>query len=138
MQVTYLLNVSMFDLLFFCIFFMLRESDFSREIIHDLTFEVQIASKISALQYYLSNYRKIVELRKISINLKIVKPFTRPKQPVSLRKLFSLSPPNIPSAKTLLRLFSKHFLREIYRIIQTFAFKVLQESSSWASSNGAV
>ena len=32
----------------------------------------------------------------------------------------------------------QNFLREICRNIQTFAFKVLQESSSWASGNGAV
>ena len=38
----------------------------------------------------------------------------------------------------MLRLWSKNFLREIYRNKQTFAFKVLQESSSWGSGNGAV
>ena len=32
----------------------------------------------------------------------------------------------------------KHFLREIYRNIQTFAIKLLQEISSWASGNCAV
>ena len=32
----------------------------------------------------------------------------------------------------------KHFLTEIYRNIQTFAFKVLQKCSPWASSDGAV
>ena len=38
----------------------------------------------------------------------------------------------------MLHLWNKIFLREIYRNIQTFAFKVLQESSSWTSGNGAV
>ena len=38
----------------------------------------------------------------------------------------------------MLNLWNKNFLREVYRNIQTFAFKVLQESSSWASGNGAV
>ena len=40
--------------------------------------------------------------------------------------------------KTLLSLWNKRFLKEIYRNIQTFSFKVLQECSSWASRNGAV
>ena len=47
--------------------------------------------------------------------------------------------PNPPTSdKTLLRLWKKNFLTEIYRDIQTFAFKVLQKSSSWVSRNGAV
>ena len=48
-------------------------------------------------------------------------------------------PPSHPSLdKTLQRLWNKYFLTEIYRNIQTFAFKVLQECSSWASRNGAM
>ena len=43
-----------------------------------------------------------------------------------------------PPGKILLRLWNKNFLKEIYRNIQTFAFKVLQECSSWASRNGGV
>ena len=38
-----------------------------------------------------------------------------------------------PSGKTLLRLWNKIFLTEIYRNTQKFAFKVHQESGSWAS-----
>ena len=37
----------------------------------------------------------------------------------------------------LVLLWKKNFLREIYRYILTFAFKVLQECSCWASRNGA-
>ena len=62
----------------------------------------------------------------------------RPKQRATLRKLFSLHQLPIPPDKILLNLWNKNFVREIYRNIQTFAFKVLQESSSWASGNGAV
>ena len=53
------------------------------------------------------------------------------------------SPPTHPTHthththKILLRLWNKHFLTEIYRNIQTFVFKVLQECSSLASRNGA-
>ena len=43
-----------------------------------------------------------------------------------------------PSDKILLRLSKKIFLTDIYRNIQTFAFKVLQKCSSSASRNGAV
>ena len=56
------------------------------------------------------------------------------KQQAALSKLFSLPPPD----KTLLPLWNKNFLKEIYRNIQAFAFKVLQECSSWTSRNGAV
>ena len=40
--------------------------------------------------------------------------------------------------KNLLRLWNKNFLTEIYRNIQKFSFKVLQEYSSWESRKAAV
>ena len=44
-----------------------------------------------------------------------------------------------PADKTLLRLWNKNFLKEIYRNIQIFAFKVLQEcNGSRTSRNDAV
>ena len=69
-----------------------------------------------------------MNFEKFQLKWKIVKHFTRPKQRAALRKLFSLHQSPL----------KQNFLREIYRNIQTFAFKVLQESSSWASGNGAV
>ena len=69
-----------------------------------------------------------MNFEKFHLKSKIVKHFTRPKQRAALRKLFSLHQSPL----------KQNFLREIYRNIQTFAFKVLQESSSWASGNGAV
>ena len=81
---------------------------------------------------------KIVEFPKISIKIKIVKHFTMPKQRVAFRKLFSLPSTHPSPNKKLLRFWNKHFLMEIYRNTQTFAFKVLQECSSWAPRNGAV
>ena len=49
------------------------------------------------------------------------------------------APPNpLPSDKTLLRLWNKNFLKEIYRNTHTFAFKVHQEYGSWASRNSTV
>ena len=79
-----------------------------------------------------------MNLEKFQLKWKIVKHFMRLKQWTALRKLFSLPQPPIPPDKILLHLWNKNFFREIYRNIQTFAFKVLQESSSWASGNGAV
>ena len=75
-----------------------------------------------------------------NFNLKwnIVKHFVRHKKWAALRKLFSLPPTQPSSEKILLSLWNKHFYKEIYRNIQTFAFKVLQECSSSASRNGAV
>ena len=79
-----------------------------------------------------------MNFEKFKLKWKIVKHFTRPKQRAALRKLFSLHQSPIPPDKILLNIWNKNTLREIYRNIQTFAFKVLQESSSWASGNGAV
>ena len=74
---------------------------------------------------------KVVEFPKVPIKMKKCKHFTRQKQPVALRKSFSLPSPDEIS----LRLWNKNFLTEIYRNMLIFAFKVLQESSSWASRN---
>ena len=54
-----------------------------------------------------------------------------------LKELSSLLPSHRSPDKTLLRLWNKNFLKEIFRNTQAFAFKVLQECSSWASRNGA-
>ena len=55
------------------------------------------------------------------------------------KRNYSASPKPTHTRKILLLLGNKMFLHtEIYRNIQTFAFKVLQECSSWASRNGAV
>ena len=56
---------------------------------------------------------------------------------VELSKI-SIKMKNCKTDKILLRLWNKNFLMEIYRNIQTFSLKVLQECSSWASSNYAV
>ena len=53
-----------------------------------------------------------------------------------VKEIIKFHPPPIPTDKILLRLCNKNFLKEIYRNIQTFAFKVLEECSSWVSRNG--
>ena len=55
-----------------------------------------------------------------------------------LKEIIQPPPIHPPSDKILLRLLNKNIFREIYRNIQTFAFKELQEWDSWASINGAV
>ena len=57
---------------------------------------------------------------------------TRPKQPAGLRKLFSPPPDN-----KFLRIWNKNFITEIYRNMQTFAFQMFWECSSWAFRNSA-
>ena len=81
---------------------------------------------------------EIVEFPKISIKMKNCKTSYKVHTGSLLRKLFSLLPTHPPSDIILLRLWNKNFLTEIYRNMQTFAFKVLQECTSWASRNGAV
>ena len=70
-----------------------------------------------------SKCQKIVQFSKVSIKMKIVKYFARPKQRATLRKLFSHPPSHTLPDKTMLRLWNKRFLKEIYRNIQTFPFK---------------
>ena len=60
--------------------------------------------------------------------MKSCKHFVRPKQQATLRKLFSLFPIPPPSDKTLLHLWNKKFLKEIYRTIQTFALQCKYEA----------
>ena len=72
------------------------------------------------------------------------KHYTRPKQRAALRNLSSFNhlpsfpKTHSPPGKIFLRLWNKNFPTVIYRNIQTYAFKVLQEYISWASRNGAV
>ena len=82
--------------------------------------------------------KKSLIFKNFNFKWNIVKHFARHKKWAALRKLFSLLPTQPSSDKILLRLQNKYFYKEIYRNIQTFAFKVLQECSYWASRKGAV
>ena len=81
---------------------------------------------------------KIVDFSKISVKMKNCKTFYETQTASSLQEMIHSSPSSVQSDKISLHLWNKHFLTEIYRNIQTFAFKLLQECSSWASRNGAV
>ena len=67
------------------------------------------------------NHRTFCKAQTVSCFTKIIQPSPIPSQP----------------DETLLRLWNKNYLKEIFRNIQTFSFKVLQECSSWPSRNGA-
>ena len=82
---------------------------------------------------------KIVEFSKVSIKIKNCKTFCKTQTASHLKKFIQSQPihqPHLPD-KTLLRLGNNFFI-EIYRNIQTFAFKVLQLCSSWAYRNSVV
>ena len=70
--------------------------------------------------------------------MKNFKIFCKAKATSHLKEVIQPPPSNALPDKALLRLWNKRFLKKIYRNIQTFAFKVLQECSSWASRKGAV
>ena len=114
-------------------YFILRESDFLRNLAIILPLKSKLSGKFQRFNTLLkvSKYWKIVELWKIQLIFKNVKHFKRPKQRATLRKSFSLSPPSAyHQTKSYYVFVTKHFVREIYKNIQTFAFKVLHESSS--------
>ena len=142
MQVTYFLNGPMFKFSFYCHIILYWEKVTSYEnFSHSLTLEVQIVLNISAFQCYWCKYwntEKELNFKKFQLKWKIVKHFTRPEQRAALRKLFNFPPLPILPGNILLRLWNKIFLREIYRNILTFAFKMFRESSSWASGNCAM
>ena len=77
----------------------------------------------------------MVEFAKISIKMKNCKTFYEAQTASCPQGNHPASPNQV---KILLRLWNKNFVTEIYRNIQTFAFNVLQECSSWASRNDAV
>ena len=85
-----------------------------------------------------SKYWKMVEFRKISIKMKNYKGFYETQTASHLKEFIQPPPPPIPPDKILLRLCNRNALKKICRNLQTFAFKVLQECSFWASGNGTV
>ena len=82
----------------------------------------------------------MLEFQKISIKMKNCKTFYEAQTVIYPKEIIKPPPnpqPTLPLDKILLRLWDKNFLTEIYRNMQIFAFKVLQECSSFASRNGA-
>ena len=81
---------------------------------------------------------KIIEFSKSSIKMKNFKTFCKVQAVNRLKKFIQSPAIPPPPDKTLLCLGNKIFFKEIYRNLQTFAFKVLQECSSRLSRNDAV
>ena len=68
-----------------------------------------------------------MNLQKIQLKWKTLRHFVSVKQHV-WRKFF----------RTFLHFWNKHFWMEVYSNLQTFAFQVFWECSSWATRNGVV
>ena len=82
---------------------------------------------------------KMVEFSKIWIKMKNCKTFCEDQTAIRVKEIIKpLYHPSPEPEKILLRLWNRYFLTEIYRYIQTFAFKVLEECSSLGSKNDAV
>ena len=80
----------------------------------------------------------MVEFSKLSIKMKKFKTFYKPVTGSRLKEVITPPPtPPTPDKRSLFLCY-KNFLTEIYRNMQTFAFQVLRECTSWASRNGAV
>ena len=109
---------------FFCHVVLYWEKlSFYEKFSRSLTLEIQIVWKI---------------VQKFQLKWKIVNYFASFKQRTAWTELFSLPPFHPTPNKTWLRLWNKNLFKEIYRNIQTYAFKVLQECSSRKSRNGLV
>ena len=87
---------------------------------------------------------KLVEFSKISIKIKNCKTFFKAQTANCLKKFIQPpihpTPPTPPHQNKPYYVWKIDFLKEIYRNIQTFAFKVLQECSflsvkKWCSAN---
>ena len=70
--------------------------------------------------------------------MKNSKTFCKAKTVNRLKEIIQLPLTHPRQTKSYYVFGTKIFLAEIYRNMQTFAFKVLQKCSSWASRNGAV
>ena len=81
----------------------------------------------------------MLEFQKISIKMKNCKSFYEAQTASCLKETIhpSPNPQPIPHQIKSYYAFGKKKFMEIYRNIQTFAFKVLQKCSSLASRNGA-
>ena len=148
MQVIYFLNGPIFIYLFiylfihlFIYFVILIYNDRKGLLMRNLGAILLLKSKLSEkFQRFNGIYRSIEMLKNswifknFILKWKIVKYFARPKQRSALRKLFPLQPRK-KLVKALLHLWNKSSFKGVFRNIQAFAFKMLQECRSWASRN---
>ena len=135
MQVTYSLNGSIISLLFPVIILHWEKLTSYNKFSHSLPLKVQIEKfqRFNAINGSIKMLKYRRNFQKFQLKSNILKRFFRYKQWAASRKLFSPIPPTRLKFRT-----EKNFLTEIYRNVQTFAFQVLRECSSWASRNGTV
>ena len=130
MQVTYFLNGPMFNLLHFIV--ILFYIDWKWLLLRNLAIILLLKSKLSGKFYRFNGIDESIEILKNSwisknfIKVKNCKTFYETQTASHLKEVFSLPPPLI-LPDILLRLWNKNVLKETYRNIQTFAFKVHQE-----------
>ena len=116
-QVAYFLNGPMFNLLFYC-----HIIERKWLLMKNLAITLPSKSKLS------TNFSVPILLMKVSKYCRVSS---------RLKEIIQPPQPPIPSDKIFLRLWKKIYLEKYTEIYRHFAFKVLQESSSWASGNGA-
>ena len=83
-------------------------------------------------------FQRFNTLDRFSIKMKNCKTLYEVQTTSRLKEIFQ-PPPTHPSPdKILLCLWNKNIIKETYRKMQAFTFKVFQECGSWASRNDAV
>ena len=111
-QVTYFLNKSMINLLFYSHIILFIFIKWPLKFNHNISLEVQIMGKISG---YWWKYRNAEKQLTFHLKWKLLKHFVKLNQRAALRNLFRLQ-----LDKSFLNLWNKNFLTEIYRNTETF------------------
>ena len=113
MQVTYIFNDPKVNYCFMVILFPWEKVFSDEKFNHNLTLEVQVVWKITALQCYWWEYwnaEKDLNFQKLQLKWKVPKHFTNPKQWAASKTLF-----NLPPDKSFLGLWNEKVLTEICR-----------------------
>ena len=142
MQVTYFLNDPMFSLLLYCyiIFCIVRKRILMSNLATILPLQFNFPGKFQRFNAIDGSVKMLKQnqFSKLSIIIKNCKTFHETQTVSRLQEIIQSSPQPTPIIQNITTSLEKKILTEIYRNIQTFAFKVLQKCSSLASRNSAV
>ena len=132
MQVTYFLTGPMFNLLFYChiISYWEKVPPYEKSKVQFIPLKSKLSGKFQRFNAIDASIEMLKNSCVFQLKWKNAKHFTRLKQRAALSRLISFI--FLPRDKTFLQRYT------VYRNIQTFGFKVLQECSSWASRKCAV
>ena len=130
MQVTYFLTGPMFNLLFYChiISYWEKVPPYEKSKVQFIPLKSKLSGKFQCFNAIDASIEMLKNSCVFQLKWKNAKHFTRLKQRAALSRLISFI--SLPRDKTFLQRYT------VYRNIQTFGFKVLQECSSWASRKG--